>query len=214
VKILYCSTTRLGEELYEELFWGLSDQKCVIEFGHDYNEEIKKYPEDYDLGVSFLYTHKIPAEQIQNHIWINFHPGPLPEMRGRNLAYHAIMEGRKEFGATLHYMDADYDTGDIIECRRFPIFENETAGDLVQRTHKVLAEMFREWMARFIAGEKIIGMSQSCNSFYYRKEKIDEMIELQPDQIRKLRALTVAGKYYAKVEVDGKIYKIVPEDEL
>lgn len=203
MKILYCYSTELGLELNA---W-LNQVDCKV------FEYMGEFPDDYDLGVSFLYTNKIPREQIDAHPWINFHPGPLPKMRGRNLAYHAIMNGAKEFGATLHFMDYGFDTGPIIEVRRFQILDTYTAGDLVSIAHRLLADMFYEYIPRFAAGEKVPATPQIDGGAYYFKQKIDDEINLLQAQERKVRALTVPGRYYARVMIGGTTYRLIPEVE-
>lgn len=203
MKILYCYSTDLGRELNA---W-LHQVDCeVIEY-------MGEFPDDYDLGVSFLYTTKIPVEQIDAHPWINFHPGPLPEMRGRNLAYHAIMNGAEEFGATLHFMDYGFDTGPIIEVCRFPILNIYTAGDLVKKAHKLLVDMFYAYIPRFAAGEEVPSTPQKGGT-YYSKQKIDDEIRLLPAQELNVRAVTVPGRFNARVVVGGTTYRLIPEVEL
>ena len=92
---------------------------------------------DYDIGVGFLYTYKIPAEQLTK-TWINFHPAPLPEYGGRNVAHHAIINNSQYFGGTMHYMNEEFDRGDIIDCQRFKIQKTDTAGDLVIKSYETL----------------------------------------------------------------------------
>jgi hypothetical protein len=47
---------------------------------------------------------------------LNVHGGHLPEYRGNHCIFFALAEGeRDKVGATLHYVDAGIDTGDIIE---------------------------------------------------------------------------------------------------
>ena len=204
MKILYCYSTDLGRKLSA---W-LQDHTCeVIEYKGE-------FPDDYDLGVSFLFTTRIQGEQIDAHPWINFHPGPLPEMRGRNLAYHAIMNGAKEFGATLHFMDYGFDTGPIIEVRRFPIQDTHTAGNLVSLAHKLLADMFIEYIPRFAVGEKVPSMPQIEGGTYYSKQKINDEVHLLPEQELSVRALTVSGRYYARVKIGGTTYRLIPEVDL
>lgn len=60
--------------------------------------------DEYDCGVSFMHLKRINKKQLEKP-WINFHPAPLPEYRGRNLCYHALMNGETEFGATVHSPD-------------------------------------------------------------------------------------------------------------
>ena len=45
---------------------------------------------------------------------INVHPSLLPKYRGLSPQHQAIMHGENESGVTVHYIDADVDTGEII----------------------------------------------------------------------------------------------------
>jgi methionyl-tRNA formyltransferase len=173
------------------------------------NNPIDYYGE-YDLGFSFLYTHRIPAKEFRKpYRWVNFHPGPLPEYRGRDLAYHAIMEGADKFGATIHYMDEYYDTGEIIEVVHFPIKPSDTAGDLVERSHAELERLFVKWVPMLLNG-KVSSVPQG-EGRYFRKSVIDDRIILNENQLRQIRALTVYPRYLPKVIIGGKYYKIAPE---
>lgn len=59
---------------------------------------------------------------------VNVHGGPLPRYRGLPIAaaVFAILQSEREFGVTLHRVDAGIDTGTIIERRMFPIPEAVT----------------------------------------------------------------------------------------
>ena len=52
---------------------------------------------------------------------INAHVSLLPKYRGAAPMQRAIMEGEKETGVTVMYMDVGLDTGDIITAKAFPI---------------------------------------------------------------------------------------------
>src|SRR6266404_2890824 len=111
-RVVYLSSTAKGKEMLHFLL-GLP---CHVVLAETDDRRLGEFPE-YDLGIGFLYTHRIPASEfMEPYRWVNFHPGPLPEFRGRNLAYHAISEDAKEFGATVHYMEKTFDTGELIEA--------------------------------------------------------------------------------------------------
>lgn len=209
IRIFYYSSTPLGIELHD---W-LEEQDCAIIGGRMDGEPIERYPEEYDLGISFLYPHMVPSKQVNCHTWINFHPGPLPEYRGRNIAYYAIMNGEQEFGASLHYMNEYFDTGPIIEVARFPIEASYTAGDLVKISHNLLASLFKKWLPAFIIGRPPEGRQQGLGeNIYYRKGPIMDWVVLTEAQDRVARAVTAAPRYYAKVMVGGRPYRLTPED--
>jgi methionyl-tRNA formyltransferase len=168
----------------------------------------------YDLGINFLGTSKIPESELElPKRWCNFHPAPLPEFRGRNLAYQAIMEGAREFGASLHWMDNDYDTGDLIEVRRFPIMPWHTAGDLVRESHRLLCVMFREWIPGLLRGTMQGKKQSTTGGRYFKKTPIDDRIELTPLQEVKIKALTVSQNgHFPYAVIGGRKWKLVPED--
>ncbi len=170
---------------------------------------------DYDLGLNFLGTRKIPADEVVRPRlgWVNFHPAPLPEYRGRNLCYHAILNDEKEFGATAHYMDATYDTGPIIEVQRFPLTHNLTAGCLHGWAVAACIQLFKKWVPELLKGRVPATPQDPSQGRYYPKLPIDDEVEFVSDcQERVIRALTAHPKHHACMTIGGKRYKIVPEE--
>lgn len=163
----------------------------------------------YNIGISFMYQHKVPAKEVNSHTWFNFHPAPLPEYKGRNLCYHAIMNGEKEFGATLHYMDENFDTGDIVEVSKFPVSEKDTAEDLSDIAIGVSKNLFVKYFPRILAGEEFPRIP-NVGGTYYPKEEIDEYLYLFPGDEDRVRAITYKN-FYPKVIVGGVTYKVVKE---
>ena len=78
---------------------------------------------DVDLVISFLFWKRIrePLLSLGRIGCLNFHPAPLPDMRGVGGYNVAVLEGMSEWGVSCHFVDADFDTGDIVEVERFPI---------------------------------------------------------------------------------------------
>jgi len=101
---------------------------------------------DADLGVVASFNKKLPKEllQLTKDGFINLHPSKLPDYRGGNPYSHVIINGEEESAITLHYMDENFDTGDIISQYRFNIDLNETMGTLFYRTNKMCASMLYE----------------------------------------------------------------------
>lgn len=164
------------------------------------------WSENYDIGISFMHLYKVPKEQLSKP-WFNFHPGLLPAYRGRDVCYHAIMNGETEFGATLHYMDENFDTGEIIGVRKFEIENWMTAGDLSQLTMLASQSLFTEYLPRILAGENF-ATTPNTGGNYYRKTPINDSIEISEKQAREIRAIT-CGDFFPKINVGGVAYKIV-----
>lgn len=56
---------------------------------------------------------------------INMHTGKLPEYRGRHAINWALLNGEKEIGITVHYLNDNIDQGDIILQDMVPIERND-----------------------------------------------------------------------------------------
>lgn len=99
-----------------------------------------------DLGVVASFNKKLPKEllQLTKDGFINLHPSKLPHYRGANPYSHVIINGEEESAITLHYMDENFDTGDIISQYCFSLDLNETMGTLFYRTNLMCASMLYE----------------------------------------------------------------------
>lgn len=89
---------------------------------------------------------------------INIHPALLPKFGGRdmyglNVHKSVINAGEKESGATVHYVDEDVDTGEIILQKKVPVMPGDTPEKLAARVleteHEILPlavkKVIAEW---------------------------------------------------------------------
>ncbi len=106
---------------------------------------------------------------------VNLHMAPLPEYRGCNQFSFAIAEGVKEFGTTLHILEAKTDAGAVLFEKRFSVSENEFVTDLYDRTVKHSIELFEQHVGDILFGNYVpiaqskLAQSRSV-SFHYRKD--------------------------------------------
>ena len=91
---------------------------------------------------------------------INIHASILPKYRGSAPYQWAVLDGLKETGVTAMYLVREMDAGDIIDTRKTPIGENETAGELLDRLAVLGAELLSKTLSRFAAGERVVGTPQ------------------------------------------------------
>lgn len=64
---------------------------------------------------------------------INVHASILPKYRGASPIQWAVINGEKETGVTIMYMEKGLDTGDMILTRKLELAPDETAGTLHDR---------------------------------------------------------------------------------
>lgn len=219
MKVLVLTNEKYFDFISEIVFDANSSFENDVHAWHeDRPYPFSEFSTNYDIGISFMYQHKVPAKEVNSHPWFNFHPAPLPEYKGRNLCYHAIMNGEISWGASLHYMDENFDTGDVVEVRTKFLYGDETAQDLSDLSISISKEMFLEYFPKIISGEKIEATPQSnfrVSGNYYRKSQIEELIDLDFQTVesfeRSVRAISY-GKFHPKIKVGGVTYKIVRDE--
>lgn len=75
---------------------------------------------------------------------INIHPALLPKYRGHSPINWTIINGEKETGITIHFIDENADTGDIILQKKINIESTDTAYDLYKKTISLYPTMISE----------------------------------------------------------------------
>ena len=115
----------------------------------DYNDENELYnvlkEADVDLVVLAGYLKLIPIKVIKEFTIINTHPALLPKYGGKGMygmnVHRAIVENKeKETGATLHFVNEEYDKGKIIAQTKVKVLKKDTAEDVsakVQAAEKI-----------------------------------------------------------------------------
>lgn len=90
---------------------------------------------------------------IPPHGCLNVHASLLPKYRGAAPIAFALLEGERETGITIMLMEAGLDTGPILAQRAIPIAADDNAGTLEQKLSSLGAELLRETLPRWLAGE-------------------------------------------------------------
>lgn len=178
---------------------------------------------DIDLVISFLFWRKIksPLIKLGRLGCVNFHPAPLPEYRGRAGYNTAILDNKKNFGVSAHYIDSEeFDRGPIIEVSRFPIdSEKETAFSLEARSQIELLKLFKLIMDDFIAGKKNKAKKNIGGAFLNR-EQLENLksINIENDSLedinRKIRAFFFPPYSGAKIKIKDQEFTLINQEIL
>ena len=100
-----------------------------IKIREEYQYILDKRP---DIIITAAYGQIIPSQILDypKYGCINVHGSLLPKLRGGAPIHHAIINGDKEAGVTIMYMDKKMDSGDIISQRSINIDDNMILDDL------------------------------------------------------------------------------------
>jgi methionyl-tRNA formyltransferase len=174
--------------------------------------------EDVDVVISFLFWQRIrePLISLGRVGCLNFHAAPLPDFRGVGGYNVAILEGLQEWGVSCHFVDAELDTGDVVEVERFAIDPGrETAWSLDLQSQERLLGLFERVLGRIVAGEELPRTPQGEGRYVSRAE-LEELRRVRPgdDLDRKLRAFWYPPYPGATIELDGRTLTLADETVL
>ena len=106
-----------------------------------------------DAAVVCSFNYRIPKVLFEatKDGFINVHPSMLPKYRGGNPYSRVIMNGETETGVTVHFMDENFDTGDIIVQRPYHIHSKATMGTLFNELNVVGIELLLQVLMMYEA---------------------------------------------------------------
>ncbi len=118
-----------------------------------------------DLIVVCSYKYVIPGAifNIPKFRTVNIHPSFLPQYRGQHVINWAIINGEKETGVTVHFIDEGIDTGDIINQKKVQIMFEDTAKTLHDRIYCEACELIQH-VFNNILNENTLSAKKQDNS--------------------------------------------------
>jgi methionyl-tRNA formyltransferase len=164
-----------------------------------------------DAVFSFLFWKRIrqPLIDLGAAGCLNFHPAPLPDMRGLGGYNVAILEDWPEWGVSAHFVDGEFDTGDVVRVDRFPIDRaRETALSLDFRSQRRLLDLFR-WTADELAAGRKLRRAAQGDGRYVTREEFEALRRVRLDDPPEITARRIRAYWYpphdgATLEIDGQ----------
>ena len=128
------------------------------------NDYEKLTEEKIDLIVTCAYGQIIPKEvlNLPKYGCINVHASILPKYRGSAPIQWAIINGDKETGVTIMYMDEGMDTGDIISISKMAITSDDNVGTMHDKLSILGAQTLEKELKSIFDGS-VIRIKQGDN---------------------------------------------------
>jgi folate-dependent phosphoribosylglycinamide formyltransferase PurN len=109
-------------------------------------ERLKEWKPDVMISTNFShYIGKAARSVARVGAW-NLHKSYLPHYRGMAPSFFALLEGARLVGATLHVVDAGFDTGPILAQVRVPVAQGDTVYSLNRRTSEFGGRMLADFV--------------------------------------------------------------------
>jgi methionyl-tRNA formyltransferase len=166
-----------------------------------------------DMVVSSGFEHRVPGDiiEVPEKGIVNLHPSFLPYNRGAYPYIWPIID-KTPAGVSIHFMDEEIDTGDIMARREVPVLPDDTAKSLRERLMSEQAELFKQkW--EMIRDDPETVEQEDENATLHTREEFRELrkIDLEDEasfreHIDRLRALTHPPQRNAYFELDGERY--------
>lgn len=121
--------------------------KAEFEDGYSVLELLKRYTIDFIVLAGFML--KIPRSLLDafpDKI-VNIHPALLPKHGGKGMygdrVHRAVIEsGETESGISVHYINGNYDEGDIIFQATCLLSSDDTYREVAEKVHKLEYEFY------------------------------------------------------------------------
>jgi phosphoribosylglycinamide formyltransferase-1 len=133
----------------------VKDHAGVEEFSEHLAVTLDDYAVDLAVQAGWLCYWRPPRRWAGRVI--NLHPALLPKFGGKGFYGQRVHEavlaaGEAESGATVHWVDEEYDHGEHIAQRRCKVIPGEGAATLARRVREIEFELLPEVIAAIAAG--------------------------------------------------------------
>ena len=180
--------------------------------------KLQKEIKGYDLGicVGFMEIIKKDIFEIPKYGILNLHCGKLPKYRGRAPISRTIMNGEKHLTISVHKIDKEVDSGDILNETKILIGDNDDVNSLYEKCSEKSAESITESIVKIESGNPIF-LKQDISPNYKANKKIsyEERKINWKDDIEKIRNLirALVPPYPCAFSVlDGKEYNFLASE--
>ncbi len=167
------------------------------------------------VGHGWILSDKIL--QLVNYHAVNLHLAKLPEYQGNFTYNHAILNGEKEYGVTLHWMTETVDLGDCIFTKTFPVGDDDTAYSLYTRSVDEGAALFGQFLDFISDGRRLPRKPMIGKQRFYSRDSLKGLREIRhsdkPEHVvQKSRAFYFPPFENAYFVIQGEKYFVYPED--
>jgi len=103
---------------------------------------LKEHNIDFIVLAGFLLKISSPILEAYPNKIINIHPALLPKFGGKGMygdyVHKAVVEaGEEESGITIHYVNENYDEGNIIFQAKCEVLKNDTPENVASKVHQL-----------------------------------------------------------------------------
>lgn len=209
--IIYSPIKKVALENNIEVFQPLNIKE-------DYQKVLDKNP---DIIITCAFGQIIPLVLLNypKYKCINVHASLLPKLRGGAPIHWAIINGEKETGVTIMYMDSKMDNGDIISQEKIKIEDDDILDTLYYKLSILGRDLLLKTLPNIISGNITrTKQNESEVTFGYNIKKEEEHINFNETSINihnLVRGLnSFPGAYFIMNDIRVKVYETIVLDKV
>ena len=180
-----------------------------VSIRQEYEYIVNNY--QYDLIVSAAYGQIVGMKFINSAPYraINVHASLLPKGRGGAPIQRAIMNGDKETGISIMYMEKGMDTGAILSQKSTIIADTDTKETLFNKLGELGASMINDTISKLVHGKITpIPQDEAKATYTYALTKEDEILDFTKSAFLVNARLRGLGEIGATFYIDGEAFKV------
>ncbi|KOS37772.1 hypothetical protein ACN38_g11437 [Penicillium nordicum] len=148
------------------------------------------------IGLSIRCYQRFKSDIIRYfskpRLLLNLHPGVLPAYRGVMTTVRAMKNKETYFGYSLHAIDENWDSGDVIEIRKHPIDYSKSMLAFMGDVCEIGVAMAMDAFDTIARGKELSRTAQKTEaSAYYTFPTNEELKEIRQDGIRLVDAESI-----------------------
>jgi methionyl-tRNA formyltransferase len=163
----------------------------------DFLAEVRDLQPDLCLSIAYNQIFQRPILELVPLGFVNFHPGRLPDYRGRHVISWAMINGETEIGLTAHYADEGIDTGNIILQKTVPVAWSDSCADVERKVTTMLPQLVVEAVGLIDDGQaKARPQNHLSGTYFPRLDYADLWLDWSDSSLNlynKIRALSRPG---------------------
>lgn len=124
--------------------------------------ELSNVLSNYSINLIVLagYLKMIGPNLLDKYTIINTHPSLLPKFGGKGMhgmhVHEAVIQAKEEYsGATIHFVNQEYDKGNIISQTKVLVLPTDTAKTLSEKVQSAEKIQLIEVLNRFVKNEDL-----------------------------------------------------------
>ena len=173
----------------------------------EYEEEIRRLDPELIIVIGWYFMIPRRILEIPNKGSVAIHSSLLPKYRGNAPLVWAMINGEKETGVSLFYLEGGMDEGDIISQAKFNIDRTDTIKEVLARAEEASLMIIQEQVPAILAGRA--GRMKQDNdlaTYYPKRSPEDGKIDWSWSKGRIQRFIRAQTRPYpgAFTIIDGK----------